>query len=130
MAIDSLRPQHLLFCRKFARKMNRAATVELAPEYRRARAKRYVLWCNNAVHEAPWTVGDRRTTGGINVALELAELAYGAHGLHYEGSFSKMNEFPPGRFRWIYSEGGEFDDCVLVLDLQSQRLAVWPHWFG
>jgi hypothetical protein len=33
----------------------------------------HVVWCNNAVHEAPWTDGDRRTTGGINVALEAAK---------------------------------------------------------
>jgi hypothetical protein len=98
------------------------------PEAIRAKAKSYVAWCNNVVHEAPWTNGDRRTTGGLYVALELAGLAYKAHGLPYESGISKMSGFPPGRFRWVYSEGGKTDDCVLVLDLETQRLAVWPHW--
>jgi hypothetical protein len=104
--------------------------MEFEPQIRRARAKSYVAWCNNVVHEAPWIKGEGRTVGGINIALELAELAFRAHGLNYESGVSRMNEFPPGRFRWIYSEGGEVDDCVLVLDLQTQRLAVWPYWFG
>ena len=68
--------------------------------------------------------------GASILPLNLAELAFRAHGLNYESGVSRMNEFPPGRFRWIYSEGGEVDDCVLVLDLQTQRLAVWPYWFG
>ena len=100
------------------------------PEVRRTKAKKYVAWCNNAVHEAPWTNGDRRTAGGIYVALELAELAYRAHGLRYESGISRMSKFPPSRFRWVYSDGGRTDDCVLVLDLETQCLAVWPHWFG
>ena len=104
--------------------------AEHETEVRRAKAKSYVTWCNNAVHEAPWTNGDRRKAGGIYIALDLAELAFGAHGLRYESGISKMSEFPPGRFRWVYSEGGETNDCVLVLDLETQRLAVWPHWFG
>jgi hypothetical protein len=32
------------------------------------------------------------------------------------------------RFRWVYSDGGETDDCILVLDLETQRLVVWPPW--
>ena len=100
------------------------------PQIRRAKAKSYVAWCNNVVHEAPWTKGERRSLGGINIVLELAELAHRAHGLRYESGISRMSEFPPRRFRWVYSEGGETDDCVLVLDLQTQCLAVWPHWLG
>jgi hypothetical protein len=100
------------------------------PQIRRAKARSYVAWCNNVVHEAPWTKGERRSLGGINIVLELAELAHRAHGLRYESGISRMSEFPPRRFRWVYSEGGETDDCVLVLDLQTQCLAVWPHWLG
>jgi hypothetical protein len=55
------------------------------PEVRRAKARRYVAWCNNAVHEAPWTDGDLRGhgRGGLFIALELAEQAYAAHSLPY-----------------------------------------------
>jgi hypothetical protein len=104
--------------------------VKHEPQVRRARARNHVAWCNNVVHEAPWVKGERRALGGINIALELAELAYKAHELGYTSGISRINEFPPGRFRWIYSEGGQVEDCVLVLDLRTQRLAVWPHWFG
>ena len=48
------------------------------PEVRRANAKSYVTWCNHAVYEAPWTRGDQSTSGGIYVALELAEQAFGS----------------------------------------------------
>jgi hypothetical protein len=104
--------------------------INREPEIKRARARNHVAWCNNVVHEAPWTRGERRTYGGIQIALELAELAHRAHGLCYEAGVSRIGDFPPYRFRWVYSEGGETDDCVLVLDLETQRLAVWPHWFG
>ncbi len=42
--------------------------VKREPEVRRAKAKRYVAWCNRAVHEAPWIDGDTTTAGGIYVA--------------------------------------------------------------
>jgi hypothetical protein len=98
--------------------------VKREAKIRRAKARSYVARCNNVVHEAPWTKGERRSLGGINIALELAELAHRAHGLRYESGISRTSEFPPRRFRWVYSDGGETDDCILVLDLETQRLAV------
>jgi hypothetical protein len=58
--------------------------VKHEQEVRRAKAKSHVAWCNKAIHEAPWTRGDLSTTGGIYVALEMAEQAYRAHRLRYE----------------------------------------------
>jgi hypothetical protein len=104
--------------------------VKREAKIRRAKARSYVAWCNSVVHEAPWTKGERRSLGGISIALELAELAHRAHGLRYESGISRMSKFPPSRFRWVYSDGGQTDDCVLVLDLETQGMAVWPHWFG
>jgi hypothetical protein len=45
--------------------------VKHEPEVRRAKAKSYVAWCNKTVHEDPWTKGDKTTSGGIYIALEL-----------------------------------------------------------
>ena len=100
------------------------------PEVRRAKAKSHVAWCNHAVHQAPWTRGDESTSGGIYVALELAEQAYAAHVLPYEQGLSKMEDYDPRRFKWVYDEGGEADDCVKILNTKSERLAIWPHWAG
>jgi hypothetical protein len=86
------------------------------PEIRRAKAKQYVAWCNKAVHEAPWTMGDKTTAGGIYIALELAEQAYVAHALPYEQGLSEMKDYDPRRFTWVYDESGEADDCVKIRD--------------
>lgn len=94
------------------------------PEVRRAKAKRYVAWCNSAVHKAPWVDGDTSTSGGIYVALELAEQAYQAHLLPYKPGLSHMPEYDPRRFTWIYDESGEADDCVKVRDDKTGRLAI------
>jgi hypothetical protein len=106
--------------------------VKHEPEIRRAKARLYVTWCNVAVHRAPWTTGRTRTPngGGIYQALELAEQAYRAHRLPYEGGLSKMQDYPPRRFKWIYDETGKADDCVKVLDTITGQLAIWPHWYG
>src|SRR5450755_2433604 len=77
------------------------------PEIRRKKARRYVGWCNAAVHGAPWADGDMSTRGGIFIALELAEQAYLAHVLPYEQGLSKMTSYDPRRFTWIYDEAGE-----------------------
>jgi hypothetical protein len=102
------------------------------PEVRRTNAKLYVDSCNRKVHEAPWTTGRTASAsgGGIYEALELAEQAYEAHALSYESGLSKMCEYDPRRFTWVYDEGGEADDCVKVRDEKTGRLAVWPHWAG
>jgi hypothetical protein len=104
--------------------------VKHEPEIRRAKAKRYVACCNNVVHEAPWTTGDTSTAGGLHVALELAEQAYTAHALPYEQGLSKMERYDPRRFKWIYDELGEADDCVKVRDTKTGKVAIWPHWVG
>ena len=100
------------------------------PEVRRAKAQSYVAWCNYAVHQAPWTRGDTSTSGGIYVALELAEQAYAAHVLPYEPGLSHMKTYDPRRFRWVYDETGDVDECVKLLDPETRRLAIWPHWAG
>ncbi|WP_063704165.1 hypothetical protein [Bradyrhizobium centrolobii] len=61
-------------------------------------------------------------------ALELAEQAYEAHGLPYEGGLSKMSKYPPSRFRWVYDEAGSADYCVKVLDTETGRVVVWPYF--
>jgi hypothetical protein len=106
--------------------------VKHEPEIRRAKAKRYVVWCNAAVREAPWVKGDRspRGSGGIYIALELAEQAYEAHALPYEAGLSNMSSYDPRRFTWIYDAGGPADDCVKLRDDQTGRLVIWPHWHG
>lgn len=67
------------------------------PEVRRAKARRYVKWCNAAVHGAPWTKGDTSGpgAGGLYVALELAQQAYEAHTLPYERGLSEMPLYDP-----------------------------------
>lgn len=104
--------------------------IKHEPEVRRAKARRYVAWCNKAVHDAPWVKGDTRTLSGIYVALELAEQAYQAHALTYEVGLSRMEAYDPRRFTWIYDETGEADDCVKLRDDHTGRLALWPHWAG
>jgi hypothetical protein len=104
--------------------------VKHEPEVRRAKAKSYVAWCNKAIHEAPWTRGDPSTTGGIYVALEMAEQAYKAHRLRYEEGLSNMADYSPRRFRWIYDEAGKTDQCVKLLDTETSKLVIWPHWAG
>ena len=100
------------------------------PEVRRAKAKRYVAWCNSAVHEAPWLDGDTTTAGGIYIALEMAEQAYQAHMLPYEQGLSNMHLYDPRRFTWVYDEGGEADDCVKIRDNHTGCLAICLHWAG
>jgi hypothetical protein len=87
-------------------------------------------WCNNAVHEAPWTDGDLRGhgRGGLFIALELAEQAYAAHSFPYTPGVSHMHLFDPRRFTWVYDATGEAADCVKVKDNQTGRLALWPHF--
>jgi hypothetical protein len=106
--------------------------IKHEPEVRRAKAKRYIAWCNKAVHEAPWAEGNTSSAGagGLYVALELAEQAYQAHLLPYEQGLSKIVLYDPRRFTWIYDETGEADDCVKVRDDRTGRLALWPHWAG
>jgi hypothetical protein len=106
--------------------------VKHEPEVRRAKAKSYVAWCNNAVHSAPWVEGNTASAGagGLYVALELAEQAYQAHLLPYEQGLSKMDVCDPRRFTWVYDEQGEADDCVKLHDDHTGKLAPWPHWAG
>jgi hypothetical protein len=106
--------------------------VKHEPEVRRANAKRYVDACNWKIHEAPWTTGRTQGlgAGGLYEALELAALAYKTHGLRYEDDLSKMSVYSPRRFRWVYDEKGSADHCVKLLDSETQKLVVWPHWAG
>jgi len=97
------------------------------PEVRRAKAKRYVAWCNKAVHEAPWVEGNTSSAGGggIYVALELAEQAYEAHGLPYKVGLSHMSQYDPRRFTWVYDESGkkvgEYDDELIKTALEREK---------
>jgi hypothetical protein len=102
--------------------------VKHEPEARRTRAKSHVAWCNEVVHKYPWTRGDVSTSGGIYIALEKAEQAYLAHGLPYKPGLSHMDEFDPRRFRWVYDQEGEADDCVKLLDTQTNKTVIWLHW--
>jgi len=80
------------------------------PEVRLANGKAYAELCNELVHRAPWTTGRTKDpgAGGLYQALELAQIAYEAHGLLYEPGLSKMKD--PRRFRWLCLECGEADD--------------------
>jgi hypothetical protein len=100
------------------------------PEIIRAKARRYVDTCNRKIHEAPWTTGHTQGLGGggLYEALEFAELAYEAHGLPYEHGLSKMSAHSPRRFRLVYDEKGRADECVKLLDTETRKLVVWPHW--
>ena len=98
-------------------------------EVLRGKAIRYVAWHNMAVHEAPWTRGDRSTVGGIEVALEMAERAYQAHGLRYEPGLSKLPLYDPRRFTWICDSACDVMDCVRVRDSQTGRTVGWPWGF-
>ena len=85
---------------------------------------------NRKVHEAPWTTGrfNGVGAGGLYEALELGQLAYKAHKLPYEEGLSKMKEYPPRRFRWVYDETGSADDCVRGRDTKTGRLAPWRYF--
>jgi hypothetical protein len=98
------------------------------PEVRRAKARRYVAWCNKAVHGAPWVRGDTTGSGGVFIALELAEQAYLAHGLPYEPGLSKMRQYDPRRFTWVYDPDGEASDCAKLRDDKTGRVVVWPNF--
>jgi hypothetical protein len=98
------------------------------PELRRAKARRYVAWCNSAVHAAPWVDGDTTTRGGLFIALEPAEQAFQAHALPYEQGPSKMHLFDPRRFDWVCDTTGEAQDCVKIRDKETGRVVVGP-WF-
>lgn len=106
--------------------------VKNEPEIIRAKAKLYVETCNRQVHEAPWTTGRTNTAngGGIFIALEMAEIAHRAHRLPYEGGLSKMWDYDPRRFRWVYDESGSAERCVKVLDTKTGRLADWGSFRG
>jgi hypothetical protein len=106
--------------------------VKHEPELRRARARRYVEACNNKVHAAPWKTGRTQGpgAGGLYEALEMAEQAFAAHALPYEQGLSRMKDYDPRRFRWVYEENGKVDECVKLLDIQTGNLVVWPHWAG
>jgi hypothetical protein len=96
------------------------------PEVWRARGRRYVGWCNAAVHDAPWVDGDTTTRGGLYLALELAEQAYLAHGLPYKQGL--LPSYDPRRFTWICDASGEAKDCVKLRDNETGLLVIWPHW--
>jgi hypothetical protein len=100
------------------------------PEIRLAKAKLYAESCNSLVHEAPWTTGRTKGpgAGGLYQALELAQIAYEAHGLSYKPGLSNMHLYDPRRFTWVCDEGG--DDCVKIRDNHTGRLAICPHWAG
>jgi hypothetical protein len=98
------------------------------PEVTRGKGRRHVSWCNAAVHDAPWTDGDTTTSGGIFVALEIAEQVFQAHLLPYEPGLSNMHKYDPRRFTWFYDPTGEAADCVKVRDDETGRVAIWPHF--
>jgi hypothetical protein len=98
------------------------------PEVRRTRARRYVEWCNSAVHQAPWIHGDLSARGGIFIALELAEQAYQLHSLPYKKGLSNLTIFDPRRFSWLYEPEREGEGYVKVRDNRTGRVAAWP-WF-
>jgi hypothetical protein len=98
------------------------------PELRRAKAQRYVAWCNMVVQKAPWTKGDTTPGGGVFIALELAEQAHKAHSLPYEPGLSNMQLYDPRRFTWVCDPAGEAQDCVKVRDERTGHLVPWP-WF-
>lgn len=98
------------------------------PEVRRARARGFVKWCNAVTHEAPWIEGDRSASGGVYIALELAELAYAAHALPYKAGLWHLSSYDPRRFTWVYDETGDAKSCVKVRDEQTGRIAIWS-WF-
>ena len=93
---------------------------------RRAKARRLVDWCNSVVHRAPWIDGDATVSGGVFLALELAEKAHQVHSLPYEQGFSKLGLYDPRRFTWVY-DGANERECVKVRDNQTGRVAAWPH---
>jgi hypothetical protein len=95
------------------------------PEVRRAKGRRYVDWCNKAVHKMPWVDGDMSTQGGVSIALKLAQQAYQTHALPYEAGLSRIDLYPPRRFAWTYDAKGE---CVKVCDKETGRLLFWPHF--
>jgi len=100
------------------------------PEIRRAKGRGFVAWCNTAVHDAPWVKGDTKSagSGGLYLALELAEQAHQAHALPYEQGLSKMSLYDPQRFTWVYDEAGEANNCVKVRDDRTGRVVIWPFW--
>jgi hypothetical protein len=102
--------------------------VKDEPEVRRAKARRYVAWCNRSVHDAPWTKGDTSTSGGIFIALELAGQAHAALAVPYEPGLSNMQQYDPRRFTWVYDPDGDAADCVKVQDNKTGAIAVWPHF--
>lgn len=89
------------------------------PEICRANGRRYAALCNK-VSRKPY--GKK-----IYMALELAEQAYHALGLHYEPGLSAMDRYPPDRFTWICDEAGD-DVCVRLRDEKTGQIVVWPHW--
>ena len=80
------------------------------PEVRRAKARRYAVWCNAAKRPAPWVDSDTSTHSGIFIALELAEQAFQVHGLPYEPGPVKMRQYDPRRFTWFCDDAGDAKD--------------------
>ncbi len=97
-------------------------TPKNEPEIMRANGRHYVSSCNKTVRK-PY--GKK-----IYMALELAQQAYEAFGLPYEGGLSAMERFPPNRFTWICDKIGDAKECVKVRDNQTGRIVVWPWWTG
>ena len=100
------------------------------PEVRRAKARRYVAWCNGSVHDAPWTNGDMsgNRCGGVLIALELAEQAYQAHRLPYKRGLSNLSRYDPRRFTWLCDVDGDGEECVKLRDNRTGRTVIWPHF--
>jgi len=61
-------------------------------------------------------------------ALELAQRAREALGLHYEPGLGAMETYPPDRFTWVFADDGDAREYVRVCDDEAGRSVVWPHW--
>jgi hypothetical protein len=92
------------------------------PEITRARARIYVASCN-ATKRKPYGTKIYR-------ALELAQQAHEALGLHYDPGLGAMERYPPDRFTWVFAEDGDARERVRVRDDKTGRTVVWPHLFG
>jgi len=89
------------------------------PEIMRARGRSQVAKANAAI---------RKPYGNLPLALEYAELAYGAHGLAYEPGSSRMPLYPPDRFAWFCDEAAPIESYVKIRDNQTGLNVVSPWW--
>ncbi len=103
-------------------RMGDKITPRHEPEIMRANGRVYVAH-NNKVARKPY---DKT----INIALELAEQAYRAHGLPYERGLGSIYKYPPDRFTWICEEKGDAKKCVTIRDDQTGKIVIWPYWYG